>query len=393
MRGIFIILALALAGCGAKQARNHISSGDYDQAIEIAVNGLRNNKDKKGKQDYVYMLEEAFAKAKERDGRDIALLMGEGNPTNYENVYKTYLQLHRRQELIRPLLPLRLIRENRNAIFPFEDYSEQIVSSKNALAKYLYDKASALLATRKKADARAAFDELLYLEQISSGFKDSGKLRDRAREAGMDYVSIYLKNDTPFIIPQRLEADLLNFGTSGLNDRWTTYHANRLKDIPYDFGVAVNFRDIKISPEQVKEREFRVEREIKVGMKKLLDRNGQVVNDSVGNPVMVPNMKKVSATVFEFRQFKACQVSAKVDYIDFANNQMLQSFPLASEFVFENIYARIKGDKRAVDEEYLKYVGRPALPFPTNEQMVFDTGEDLKAKLKSIIGKNKVTRR
>ena len=79
----------------------------------------------------------------------------------------------------------------------------------------------------------------------------------------MDYVSIYLKNDTPIMIPSRLEADLLNFGTTGLNDRWATYHANRLKDIDYDYGIVINFRDIKVSPEQVKEKEFRTEREIK----------------------------------------------------------------------------------------------------------------------------------
>ena len=393
MRVIILFVALALAGCGAKQARQEISSGNYDRAIEIAVDGLRSNKDKKGKQDYVYMLEEAFAKAKQRDEHEVALLAKDASPASFEKVYNTYLQMHRRQEMIRPLLPLKLIRENRNAIFPFEDYSDQIVSSKNALAKYLYDKASKLVATTKKEDARAAFEELLYLEQVSPGFKDSAKLRERAREAGMDYVSIYLKNDTPIMIPSRLEADLLNFGTTGLNDRWATYHANRLKDIDYDYGIVINFRDIKVSPEQIKEKEFRTEREIKAGMKKLLDRNGNVVKDSLGNPIMVPNMKKVVATVYEFRQFKACQVTAKVDYIDFDNNQMLQSFPIASEFIFENIYSRIRGDKRAVDEQYLQYIGRPALPFPTSEQMVYDTGEDLKAKIKAVIAKNRITRR
>ena len=393
MKIILLLLLIALSGCGAKQARSEINSGNYDQAIEIATDALRGNKDRKGKQDYIYMLEEAFAKAKERDQREVAALSKDASAANFEQVYNAYLRMHRRQELIRPLLPLKLLRENRNAIFPFEDYSEQIVSSKNALAKHLYDKAAALLATRRKSDARAAFDELLYLEQISPGFKDSAKLRETAREAGMDYVSIYLRNDTPFIIPSRLEADLLNFGTSGLNDRWATYHANRLKNVDYNFGVAVNFRDIVISPEQLREKEFRVEREIKVGMKKLLDRNGQVVNDSLGNPVMVPNLKKVSATVHEFRQFKSCQVTAKVDYIDFENNQLLQSFPISSEFVFENIYARVKGDKRAVADDYQKFIGRPAVPFPSNEQMVFDTGEDLKAKIKSILARNKITRR
>ena len=108
---------------------------------------------------------------------------------------------------------------------------------------------------------------------------------------------------------------------------------------------------------------------------------------------MVPNMKKVAATVYEFRQFKACQVTAKVDYIDFDNNQMLQSFPIASEFIFENIYSRIRGDKRAVDEQYLQYIGRPALPFPTSAQMVYDAGGDVTAMIKAGLATNRRTRR
>jgi hypothetical protein len=41
-------------------------------------------KDKKGKQDYVYLLEEAFAKAKERDLNAINLLTKEANPAQLE---------------------------------------------------------------------------------------------------------------------------------------------------------------------------------------------------------------------------------------------------------------------------------------------------------------------
>ena len=392
MRTLLFIVVLALTGCGAKQARQQLNSGNYDRTIEIAIDALRANKNKKGKQDYVLMLEEAFAKARERDQQDVAHMLKDPQ-ANIEKVYNTYIRMNRRQEMIRPLLPLRVLEQNRDAKFEFADYSDQIISSKSALAKHLYEKASALLAQRNKEAARSALQDLLYLEQISPGYKDSAELRERAREMGMDYVSIYLKNDTPMMIPARLEADLLNFGTSGLNERWTTYHANRVKGIDYNYGVVINFREINVSPEQVREKEFRVEKEIQAGMKKLLDRHGDVVKDSVGNPIMVPNMRKVSATVYEFRQFKACQVAATVNYIDFDNNQMLQTFPIASEFVFENIYARIKGDKRAVDPDYMKYVGRTAMPFPTSEQMVYDTGEDLKAKIKAIISRNKITRR
>jgi hypothetical protein len=61
------------------------------------------------------------------------------------------------------------------------------------------------------------------------------------------------------------------------------------------------------------------------------------------------------------------------------NNQLLQSFPLSSESVFENTYATYKGDSRAFDDSYYSYFDKgPAIS--SNEQMVYDTGEDLKDK-------------
>jgi hypothetical protein len=63
---------------------------------------------------------------------------------------------------------------------------------------------------------------------------------------------------------------------------------------------------------------------------------------------------------------------------------------LASEFLFEHIYATFRGDRRAFDESFNSYFGQRAVPFPSNEQMVFDTGEDLKAKLKAIITRYRI---
>src|SRR5690606_7756943 len=136
---------VALTSCGVKQTRTLLSHGDYDSAIERAVQGLRNNKDKKGKQEYVHLLEEAYQKARERDLRDIDFLSKDASPRNFERIYSVYVQLHNRQETVRPLLPLKIIAQNRNAQFQLDDYSEQIVNSKNALSKYLYDNARALL--------------------------------------------------------------------------------------------------------------------------------------------------------------------------------------------------------------------------------------------------------
>jgi hypothetical protein len=391
MKKVISLLALLIliTSCGIKQTRELLTSGDYDAAIRNAVDGLRGNKNAKGKQDYIYLLEEAFAKAKERDLRDINGWFKDANPQNLEKIYNRYFQLNYRQEQIRPLLPLKLLKEGRDAQFPFDDYTDQIVSSKNALSKYLYENSKALLVTKDKMTIRRAYDDLVYLESINPGFKDVAKLTDEAKFKGTDFVNVYSKNETNMVIPVRLENDLLDFSTYGLSDKWTVYHSKRQKGIDYDFGLIVNFRQINISPEQVKEKQFEKEKQIKDGVKNLLDTNGNIVKDSLGHPIKVDNMKTIRISIYEFSQIKSCQVTAKIDFINFKTNQLIETFPLASEFVFSNVYSTYKGDKRACEDTYYSNFDRRVVPFPSNEQMIFDTGNDLKAKLKVWLEKKK----
>ena len=384
----FIFAFLLLTACGVKQTQNLLSSGNYDEAIANSISNLRSNKDKKGNQDYVYLLEEAFAKAKERDLNAINLWEKEKNPANFEKIYNTYLQLNNRQEKIKPLLPLKLLKEGRNANFPFDNYNDEIVASKNNLSGYLYANAKSLMTTSDKMNFRKAYDDLAYLNEINPNYKNVLNLMDEAHFKGTDYVLVNAKNETDKIIPARLQNDLLDFNTYGLNNKWTVFHGNKQKGIIYDYGMTIRFQSILVSPEQIKEREFIKERQIKDGQKKLLNANGKEVLDNTGKVVMVDNMIKVTARIFESRQFKSSQIQAKIDYVDFRSNQLIQSFPLVSEFIFENIYATCKGDKRASDDNYYSYFDKRAVAFPSNEQMVYDTGEDLKIKLKELINRN-----
>jgi len=389
---LFIVLSTLIISCGVKQTQGYLNSGNYDEAIANSINSLRSNKNAKGNQDYVYILEEAFAKAKERDQRYITDLSKDTNPSNLEKIYNTYLKLNSRQERIRPLLPLKLIKQGRDAQFYLEDYSTEILDSKNALSNFLYNNSKKLLTSKNKFDARKAFDDFTYLDRINPNFKDVDLLLNQAQFLGTDFVYVYTKNETNMVIPKRLQDDLLDFSTYGLNDKWTVYHNSKQKDIKYDYEMMINFRAINISPEQIKEKQFVREKQIKDGVKNLYDNNGNPVKDSLGNIIKVDSFKTVKVSIYEFSQIKSTQVTAKVDYLDLKSNQLIETFPITSEFVFTHVYATYNGDKRACEEDYYSFFDRIAVPFPSNEQMIFDTGENLKAKIKGVITRNKFRR-
>ncbi|MEO1486973.1 MAG: hypothetical protein AAFU57_14605 [Bacteroidota bacterium] len=79
---------------------------------------------------------------------------------------------------------------------------------------------------------------------------------------------------------------------------------------------------------------------------------------------------------------------AKVSVTDLKNGQKINDYPLATEFIFEHVYANYKGDKRALENDLIALLDLAAVPFPTNEQMVYDAGEDIKVRLKRIINQH-----
>ena len=164
-----LFIATLIVGCsGAKQVEKMLNSGNYDGAINKATHQLRTKKNSKGNQKYVYLLEHAFEKAKQRDEARIAQLKLERNPANYEAIFKLYNKMHNRQERIKPLTPLMLIEEGRDAYFPFDNYASSITNSKNDLLGYLYDNAKKLMKSNNKMDFRQAYDDLIYLDDLNT---------------------------------------------------------------------------------------------------------------------------------------------------------------------------------------------------------------------------------
>ncbi len=383
------VLTLLMACSTRRQMEKTISYGNYDRAINDAIGKLEINKDRKGKTDIIILLEEAFNKAVLRDLDNINFLKKDNNPESYIGIFDTYISLDNRQERIKPLLPLYI--KDRPINLNFNDYTDEIIDYKNSASLQLYNNASALLNSNNKLDFRVAYDLLSNIENINPNYKNVRELMEIAHQKGTDYVLVDMVNDSGKIIPIRLENDLLNFSSYGLSNFWSVYHGTPEEKVDYDFNMRVNLRGINISPEQIKERQVIKEKQVADGKKDLIE-NGKVVKDSLGNTIKIDNLKTVRCEYYEFTQFKASQVSGNVEYVNLKTKQLVDAFPVTSEFVFEHIYATSRGDRRALETNLIPFLDRRAVPFPTEEQMIYDTGEDLKLQLKSIINSYSFTR-
>ena len=385
-----LFVLLCFNSCSSvKKSSTSILSGNYDEAIRTSVQKLRKNPTKKNKESHILLLEEAYTKAVQRDTERITYLQKAGNSNTIEEIYQLYKSLHKRQESIKPLLPLRLQEQARNAVFEIKNYDNELITSKRELTNLLYSQVvKNLSAANSKVDYRRVYSDLEYLDDLTPNHKNVAQLLDQAHIKGTDYIEVALYNDSDILLPRRLQDDLLDFSTYDLNDFWKVYHSTPQQGITYDYVMDVSLRQINISPERFREKEAQKEKSIKDGTEFLLDDEGNFVKDEDGEKIEVDKFITVRCSYYEVLQTKAVNIIGQVRYTSQNSGQVIESFPLASEYIFEHYFATFDGDKRALENDLLRYTRNREMRFPSNEQMVYDVGEDLKQRLKSIIVKS-----
>lgn len=388
---LIFCVAILLSGCNStKRNERLLSQGNYEQAIDLAVKKLQRDKTSGKNDDRILILEDAFNKAKGEDLRRINALQKQGNSNSAKEIFYTYQNMEYIQNQIRPLLPLRINSEARNAQFNIKDYSSEIAKAKQDLLVYLYNEADAYMKRQTVKDYRTAYNVYCEIDELQFNYKNVSQLKEDARYYGTNYVFVSLNNRSDQLIPQRLERELLDFNTYGLDEFWTQYHANRDTGIEYNYGISLNFQEIAISPERINDQTERRSKRIKDGWEYVLDRNGNVKKDSLGNDIKIDKYITINASVTYTEQTKSAFVGGQVVYRDLITRRDLNNYPLSTEFIFENTFARFRGDERALTPEDRKFIRNSFIPFPPNEQMVYDAGEDIKIRFKEILNSNSI---
>ena len=380
---LYLFLFIFIASCSSvKRSEKSLVRGNYDEAIRLSVKKIQNNRTVKNIREHSLLLEEAFEKATEGDLYRLSLLKKEDALENSQEIYEIYLSLNNRQNRIKPLLPLPNVR------FDMVDYSSDIVTSMNNYSTFLYARGNDFLNRGSNVlDAREAHSYFSRLKSIQPNYNNVDSLLNESHFKGTDFVYVTLANRTEQVIPERLEQDILDFDTYDLDSFWTEYHSNMEEKINYNYGITLEIREILVSPERINEKEFKRKKEIQDGWKYVLDGNGNVKKDSLGNDIKVDAFKTITARVLVSNQFKSAMVRGSIVYNDLKRNKILNSYPIASESIFEHVFAGYKGNKKALTKEDKKLLRRQYADFPSNEQIIFDTSTDLKNKFARILKK------
>jgi hypothetical protein len=299
-----------------------------------------------------------YSEANSMDKSRIMELRASGRPEIWYEVYLRSKRLDERQKMVMSVPKSSLEKIG----FREFDYSTDIEQAKNKAAAFFYAHASALLDSGGQKEARLAYDELYLLAGIYPKYRDLDKMIRRAVPEAAESLNFELHNKTG----QELNSSIVS-GVSRsfkvINDKKKSYQGKG--KARYDFTIRINLDEIKITPEQVKTRAYREERDI-------FDENNQVVDT-------------ISCDVTEHFQRKAALLKGNIQYVDNSKDLVINTVPVTVESIFLHKYGSVQGDIEAMSEETKSLVGRSEAVYPSNEALILDAVGKFRSKAEMIL--------
>ncbi len=385
MKNLIVISALALFLGSCSMANQYLKNGNYQAAIEVGAQKMRRNPKKADKT--ILAIERAFKIEKSRILDKVNQLKIDGNPENWVSIYNLYKQLDQYQKALKPVLPMFIKKEFRNADIVLVNIDQDLAETKLKAAEYLYVEAERLLANPSKIAAREAYGRFKKVKEFQSNFRDVDARIAESYNKGQNHILINYSNNSQLIIPQEFMTNLSRYNVQDLNAEWTKFHLNKNDVNKYDYNIDVNIRTVDIGPEQIRESQYEDIAKVQDGFQYVLDGKGNVAKDTLGNDIKEPRYINAKALVTKTEQTKIGSLSGTVNYKR-ANGQALKSVPFREDLIFQNFFAQMQGDQRALSDQSRKLLGGRPLPFPADLQMVMDASELIKNNTLNIIKSN-----
>ena len=281
----------------------------------------------------------------------------------------------RRQERLEPYLPL-LSKEGYKANFTFIKTEEIAHYAEGRVIQTLYDDGLQFMSSARngnKHSARAAYRSFDKIEDYVDFHQDTENLKNEARGLGIVRVQVNIQNEAREWMPSYVASALVE--PFYIEDRfWTQYSFEDIENADYEAQLIVT--DVVVGPESIHDEEIERKKKIQDGFTYVLDQNGNVAKDTLGNDIKEAKYINVKGVVVKTHQEKIAYVRGRVKIRDLHQKVVIDTRPLEAEARFYHMARSHYGDERALDNKDLKYIG--LVPFPSNEELILQAAEALK---------------
>lgn len=380
MNKILYVIAIALTIFSCASSTSLLQHGDYDRAIDVSVKKLIK---KPSKSKEIDILDRAFHLANDYDNDAIKTLKSSGRNDQWDKILNHLYNLRDRQNVVKRV-PSRVLQKIR---FREVDYNEAISVARHNVAEYFYAHGTKLLLKKDKKSARQAYDEFYKVKRLFPDYKDIDQRMQDAEAMGVCQVLFEMQNSTDKIIPKGFEVALLNVTLKNLNKKWINFDTKERKNLFYDYTILLSLKNIEVSPEHVRTKEYEESKEVDDGFQYVLDENGNVKKDTSGNDIKIPKTKFIKAYVKETILAKSAIVRGTIDIYDNRSDQLIKTETITFRSDFLHSWARANGNLKALKPQTRRKLKYRRIPFPSDLQMIYDTNEDLKKVTKYYISR------
>lgn len=205
----------------------------------------------------------------------------------------------------------------------------------------------------------------------------------QAKELGTSDVIFTVSNNSNTTLSNDVVNSLRDIKVADAYGSWYLIHSS-VPDSEIEYTLKLIIKNIQSLPEKVTTNHYDESKEIVDGYEFLYDDKGNIVKDSLGEPVKVPDYKIVTATVHETWQEKIGSISGELQYID-RNGKIIRTIAVKSEGVFQNYYATASGYYDALTTQSKSKIGGKPLPFPTDNQILIDAIHQLNYNVNNVM--------
>lgn len=370
MRKIYFLTLSLLVLFSCKSIEKMVESGNYDQAFYFAIDKLAGKKTKETK--YVRGLEKAYDELQARELSHIDYLLSIPHNHLWDEIAQAYVNMDRRQNALRPLLPL-VSEDGYRASFDFKDWNKEIANARQEAAEYKYQEAVSKVEAGRdgnKLAAQRAYDMLKNVLAFNPNYKDARDLQDEAYDLGLEYYGIEFIANVPMRSRAAVDAQINGFNATAYNTFWRKFYLmDRYDNDDYDGIFTISIDDLDFGTERESIEHYDVEKTITDGKRTVYDKNGNAIRDSLGKVITEPNKIKVKAYVSEIRREKTAQLFGSISYYAQNANYAASTTPIEVQFHFDDLAANFRGDHRALDQRLISLTKKDLLAFPENNEM------------------------
>ncbi len=369
MKTILYTMASLLLLISCKSIEKLVEQGNYEEAFDLSLKKLQGKKNKKTK--FVRALQRAYNLLNQQNQDKIQLYSQKDNPFYYDKIVEEYVILYKRQEKIKPLLPL-VSKDGYKSKIKLHDYISKINIAKKEAARRHYEYGLSYLKANEniKENAKKAYHHFSKTKSYFNNYKNVQNLLNEAYHRGQTHILLtYVSNGNNLLYDHSLKI-LENINTKSLNTKWEKYYNYEPRDIEISKILTISINTIIPGKELVKSREYEKHKDVKDGITPVLDTNGKVVKDSTGNIIYTDRYITYQATVFEMEREKIATLSGKWNIQDINTGNIEYTFPISITNRFYDYKCDFVGDREALDNYTINRLSPNCRPFPSDTTMV-----------------------